>query len=64
MRAGNPAPFKSENTYIEFRHVYKAFGEQSVLEDVTFDVRAGEMVAILGRSGVGKSVTLSTSWVF
>jgi phospholipid/cholesterol/gamma-HCH transport system ATP-binding protein len=48
----------SENPYIEFRHVYKAFEEQPVLEDVSFDVRRGEMVAVLGRSGVGKSVTL------
>jgi phospholipid/cholesterol/gamma-HCH transport system ATP-binding protein len=47
-----------ERPYIEFRHVYKAFGDLTVLEDVTFDVRRGEMVAILGRSGVGKSVTL------
>ena len=44
--------------YIQFHHVYKAFEELSVLEDVSFDVRRGEMVAILGRSGVGKSVTL------
>jgi phospholipid/cholesterol/gamma-HCH transport system ATP-binding protein len=48
----------SENPYIEFRHVYKAFNGQPVLEDVTFDLRRGEMVGILGRSGVGKSVTL------
>ncbi len=48
----------AERPYIEFHHVYKAFGELSVLDDVTFDVRRGEMVAILGRSGVGKSVTL------
>ena len=44
--------------FIEFRHVFKAFNDQPVLEDVSFDVRRGEMVAVLGRSGVGKSVTL------
>ena len=44
--------------FIEFRHVCKVFGDQPVLEDVSFQVRRGEMVAILGRSGVGKSVTL------
>ncbi|MGH9398103.1 MAG: ABC transporter ATP-binding protein [Terriglobia bacterium] len=44
--------------YIQFIHVRKAFGDQPVLEDVSFDVLRGETVAILGRSGVGKSVTL------
>jgi phospholipid/cholesterol/gamma-HCH transport system ATP-binding protein len=48
----------SENPYIEFHHVYKTFDELPVLIDVTFDVRRGEVVAVLGRSGVGKSVTL------
>jgi phospholipid/cholesterol/gamma-HCH transport system ATP-binding protein len=44
--------------YIEFRHVYKTF-DTPVLVDVSFHVDAGETVAIIGRSGVGKSVTLS-----
>ncbi len=44
--------------YIEFLHVYKAFEDQPVLVDVTFEVRRGEMVVVLGRSGVGKSVML------
>jgi phospholipid/cholesterol/gamma-HCH transport system ATP-binding protein len=44
--------------YIEFRHVYKTF-DKPVLVDVNFHVNAGETVAIIGRSGVGKSVTLA-----
>ena len=44
--------------YIEFQHVYKAFGDTRVLEDVSFYVDPGETLVILGRSGVGKSVTL------
>src|SRR6476646_1174583 len=44
--------------YIEFRHVYKTF-DKPVLVDSNFHVKPGETVAIIGRSGVGKSVTLS-----
>lgn len=43
--------------YIEFRHVYKTF-DRPVLVDTNFHVNAGETVAIIGRSGVGKSVSL------
>jgi phospholipid/cholesterol/gamma-HCH transport system ATP-binding protein len=44
--------------YIEFRHVFKTF-DRPVLVDSNFHVNPGETVAIIGRSGVGKSVTLS-----
>ena len=44
--------------YIEFRHVNKSF-DHPVLIDTNFHVNAGETVAIIGRSGVGKSVTLA-----
>ena len=44
--------------YIEFRDVSKAFGDNVVLNHVSFDVLPGETVCILGRSGVGKSVSL------
>ena len=35
-----------------------ADGAQPVLRDISFDVRAGEIVAIIGRSGVGKTTLL------
>jgi phospholipid/cholesterol/gamma-HCH transport system ATP-binding protein len=49
-----------QDAYIRFDHVSKAFGEKRVLEDVSFDVKPGETVCILGRSGVGKSVSLQS----
>jgi len=44
--------------YIEFCNVYKTF-DRPVLVDVNFSLDAGETLAIIGRSGVGKSVTLA-----
>jgi ABC-type transporter Mla maintaining outer membrane lipid asymmetry ATPase subunit MlaF len=44
--------------YISFEHVYKSFDGFVVLEDVSFSVLPGETLCILGRSGVGKSVSL------
>jgi phospholipid/cholesterol/gamma-HCH transport system ATP-binding protein len=43
--------------YIEFEHIYKTF-DTPVLVDINFHVDAGETLAIIGRSGVGKSVSL------
>src|SRR6266852_2534002 len=48
----------SGQPYIQFKDVLKAFGDNVVLNDVSFDVMPGETVCILGRSGVGKSVSL------
>lgn len=45
-------------TYISFENVSKSFGSFVVLEDVSFYVNSGETLCILGRSGVGKSVSL------
>jgi phospholipid/cholesterol/gamma-HCH transport system ATP-binding protein len=43
---------------IAFKHVSIWFGEQRVLNDVSFTVYRGQTLCILGRSGVGKSVAL------
>src|ERR1700675_1088470 len=44
--------------FIEFRNVSKAFDDHLVLDDVSFFVDHAETCVIMGRSGVGKSVTL------
>src|SRR5437899_5720843 len=47
-----------KNPYIEFKDVSKAFGDNHVLDHVSFFVYPAETLCILGRSGVGKSVSL------
>ncbi len=44
--------------YIEFRNVTKAFDDRVILKDVSFTVERGQTAVIMGRSGVGKSVSL------
>lgn len=46
------APFSRE---IEFCHVDFGYGRKLVLKDINLKIRAGEMVALVGVSGVGKS---------
>ncbi|MBN21240.1 MAG: ABC transporter ATP-binding protein [Bdellovibrionaceae bacterium] len=43
---------------IEFTHVKKSFGNKKILDDISFQVMPGEILFILGKSGMGKSVTL------
>jgi phospholipid/cholesterol/gamma-HCH transport system ATP-binding protein len=43
---------------VEVSHLRKSFGDHVVLDDVSFRVESGESVAIIGRSGGGKSVLL------
>ena len=43
---------------IKLENVYKSFGDQKVLEDISFDIASGEIVAVLGPSGTGKTVLL------
>src|SRR5580704_6311499 len=53
-RLGRP---KAEN-FFEFREVSKSFDDHAVLKDVSFMVKRGATCVIMGRSGVGKSVSL------
>ncbi len=46
------------DTLVEFRNVSKAFGEKKVLDGLSFSIEKGEILAVVGASGTGKSVTL------
>lgn len=43
---------------IAFKNVVKSFGERRVLKGISFEVREGEILFVLGTSGTGKSVLL------
>ena len=43
---------------ITLNHIYKSFGAEHVLENISFSVSNGEFISIVGESGVGKSTLL------
>lgn len=45
---------------LELRGVSSGYGEAMVVRDVALDIRPGEIVALLGKNGMGKSTLLKT----
>lgn len=50
----------SAGSYLSVKDVHAYYGESYIVQGVSFDVREGEILALLGRNGAGKTSTLRT----
>jgi phospholipid/cholesterol/gamma-HCH transport system ATP-binding protein len=58
LQTVNDTTAEDAPNYFEFKDVTKGFEGRPVLDHVSFSVKRGESCVIMGRSGVGKSVSL------
>jgi len=58
--SGQPAPAVAPTAYFACRNLHAYYGESYIVQGVSFDVHEGEIVALLGRNGAGKTSTLRT----
>lgn len=49
---------KNEEAFFSINNVHAYYGESYIVQGVSFDVKEGEILALLGRNGAGKSSTL------
>ncbi|WP_419700406.1 ABC transporter ATP-binding protein [Mucilaginibacter sp. NFX135] len=49
---------KKAEVVIHAKGIAKAFGDHEVLKNISFDLKRGENMVVLGKSGTGKSVTI------
>lgn len=57
---GPKAAGREGDAFFQVRDIHAYYGESYIVQGVSFDVREGEIVALLGRNGAGKTSTLRT----
>ena len=45
-------------TVVEVKHVVKTYGDNTVVDDVSFHVAGGEVFGLIGPNGAGKTTTI------
>jgi branched-chain amino acid transport system ATP-binding protein len=59
----HPAPAHAntlgDGRLLDVQHLHKAFGGNQAVSDVSFSLRAGELLALIGPNGAGKSTTFN-----
>lgn len=58
--AATPATAPKKEAYLSVRDIHAYYGESYIVQGVSFDIAEGEIVALLGRNGAGKTSTLRT----
>jgi len=56
----SPLPRTGAGALLTVRNLQAWYGESHILHGIDFDVRAGEVVTLLGRNGAGKTTTLKS----
>ncbi|MGH2464966.1 MAG: ATP-binding cassette domain-containing protein [Candidatus Limnocylindrales bacterium] len=56
--AGSPAPLPARGPLVEMRDIRVSFGGVHAVDRVTIDLRAGEVVGLVGGNGAGKSTLM------
>lgn len=56
---GGEMPDTEKSEIVKISHLVKRFGDLTAVDDISFEVRRGELFAFLGVNGAGKSTTIS-----
>lgn len=43
---------------LEVKNLYKSYGDHSVLENINFEIKPGEIIGLIGRNGIGKTTLM------